>query len=209
MFWFVLTFALWAVFHSLTAGLAAKDWFRRTFGERAYEGLYRPLYNVVSTVTFLLFLAATAPLIPERTLWSIPSPASLLLTGVRLLALVALAYSLWQTDIWSFAGLRQLGRFLRGDPNPEPPAAFVQTGTYALVRHPLYLFSLVFLWASPVMSLRSAVLNLLITAYFLIGSIYEERKLLAEYGDAYLAYQSRVPRLLPVRLPSKAAAGQN
>lgn len=206
MIWFVLTFTLWAVVHSLTAGKAAKTWFRQTFGRRAYEGLYRPLYNIVSTVTFLLFLAATAPLIPERTLWSVASPAIWLLTGVRLMALVALAYSLWQTDIWSFAGLRQLGRFLRGDPQPEPPGAFVQTRTYALVRHPLYLFSLVFLWAAPVMSLRSAVLNLLITAYFLIGSVYEERKLLAEYGEAYRAYQARVPRLLPFRLPSRAAA---
>jgi protein-S-isoprenylcysteine O-methyltransferase Ste14 len=202
---FALAFALWAIVHSLTAGPAVKSWFRGAFGQRAYEGLFRPLYNVVSTVTFLLFLAATAALIPERLLWSVPMPARLLNYAVQVIGLAGLAYSLWQTDIWRFAGIRQFVAYLRGAEHPEGPDAFIETGTYALVRHPLYLFSLLVLWASPVITLRSAVLNLLVTAYFLIGSVYEERKLAAAFGDDYRRYQERVPRLLPLRLPSRRA----
>ncbi len=33
--------------------------------------------------------------------------------------------------------------------------------------------------------------------YFFVGSIFEERKLVREFGAAYRAYQQRVPRLLP------------
>jgi protein-S-isoprenylcysteine O-methyltransferase Ste14 len=35
------------------------------------------------------------------------------------------------------------------------------------------------------------------TFYFWLGSIYEERKLLAFFGQAYRDYHKRVPRLIP------------
>ena len=35
------------------------------------------------------------------------------------------------------------------------------------------------------------------TAYFIIGSIYEERKLITEFGKVYEDYQQAVPGLIP------------
>ena len=55
------------------------------------------------------------------------------------------------------------------------------------------------LWLSPVMTLNLLVTYLLISLYFYIGSIYEERRLLAEFGAAYQAYRRCVPRLIPWR----------
>ena len=40
---------------------------------------------------------------------------------------------------------------------------------------------------------------LLITLYFYIGSIYEERRLVVEFGQTYREYQQCVPRLIPWR----------
>jgi len=40
-------------------------------------------------------------------------------------------------------------------------------------------------------------MNLGLTAYILIGSEFEERRLLSECGQAYIEYQNRVPRLIP------------
>ena len=40
-------------------------------------------------------------------------------------------------------------------------------------------------------------MHLVLTAYFIIGSILEERRLLARFGDAYREYQQRVPMLIP------------
>jgi protein-S-isoprenylcysteine O-methyltransferase Ste14 len=37
------------------------------------------------------------------------------------------------------------------------------------------------------------------TAYFFLGSIPEEEKLIEEFGDAYRRYQQIVPRLVPLR----------
>ncbi len=197
----IAALALWAVVHSLTAGPRAKLAFRKRFGDRAYHGLYRLLYNLFSLVTFLLVMVALAAVVPDRLLYSVPMPYRWLNFGVQGIGIAGLAYSLWQTDVFSFLGVRQFVRYIRGETIVEPPAQFITTGTYGLVRHPLYLFSMLFLWANPDMTLQSLVLYVYVSLYFYIGSIYEERRLSVEFGDAYLAYRKQVPAFLPLRLP--------
>jgi protein-S-isoprenylcysteine O-methyltransferase Ste14 len=36
-----------------------------------------------------------------------------------------------------------------------------------------------------------------IIVYFYVGSFYEERKLVDKFGDEYLLYQKKVPRIFP------------
>ncbi len=200
MVWFLLGFVIWAVVHSVTAASATKDAFRQRFGERAYLGLYRLLYNLVSALSFLPILYILWSQVPQITLWTIPVPWRYVTLGIQLLALAGLAISLLQTDVWSFLGLRQAARFLQGAAEPAVADKFVTSGTYRWVRHPLYFFSLLFLWLNPDMTLASFLFNMLATLYFWIGSIYEERRLLAAFGEAYEAYRRRVPALVPIRL---------
>lgn len=200
MIWFLLGFVIWAAVHSVTAAAGTKHAFEKRFGKRAYQGLYRLLYNLISFVTFLPVLYILWSQIPQITLWTIPAPWRFITMGIQLLALVGLAISLLQTDIFSFIGLRQAARFLRGAADPTVPDQFVTTGTYHWVRHPLYFFSLLFLWLNPVMMLSSFLFNILATLYFWIGSIYEERRLLTAFGEAYEEYQRNVPGLVPVRI---------
>jgi protein-S-isoprenylcysteine O-methyltransferase Ste14 len=47
------------------------------------------------------------------------------------------------------------------------------------------------------MSLNGLAVAVSCHIYFFIGSIFEERKLVREFGAAYRAYQQRVPRLMP------------
>jgi len=53
---------------------------------------------------------------------------------------------------------------------------------------------------NPVMTLGSFLFNVLATLYFWIGSIYEERRLLAAFGEAYEEYKRSVPGLVPIRI---------
>jgi protein-S-isoprenylcysteine O-methyltransferase Ste14 len=39
----------------------------------------------------------------------------------------------------------------------------------------------------------------IISGYFVVGAILEERKLVKHFGDAYRTYQQRVPMLFPVK----------
>lgn len=203
----LLAFTLWAIVHSLTAGSRAKAAFRRQFGERAYQGLYRGLYNLFSLASFLVVLYAIAVAVPDRLLYSVPMPYRLLNFAAQGLGLAGLAYSLYRTGIFEFLGLSQIVRYVQGEPQPERPSTFIASGTYGLVRHPLYFFSMLFLWANPDMTLQSLVLYVLITVYFIVGSLHEEHRLAAEFGDAYLAYKERVPYMVPIKFPGRGAAG--
>jgi protein-S-isoprenylcysteine O-methyltransferase Ste14 len=97
-----------------------------------------------------------------------------------------------QTGPLHFLGLTQLLT-----PEPQEHGALQVRGLYCYVRHPLYFFSLVMLWLVSVMTANLATANVLIALYFWIGSIFEEQKLLTEFGAAYADYQRRVPRLIP------------
>jgi protein-S-isoprenylcysteine O-methyltransferase Ste14 len=70
-------------------------------------------------------------------------------------------------------------------------------GPYKVVRHPLYLFTIIFLILRPTMDLFYLVFLIFLIAYFYIGSFYEERKLVSAFGDRYREYQESVPRLFP------------
>lgn len=198
---FVISFVLWAALHSLTAASGPKSVVRRLMGEHAYEGLYRLAYNLFSLVTFLPILYLLATQVPKTPLWAIPRPFNLLANLLQLAGLLGLAISLLQTDIWDFAGLRQAMQFLSNNPHPTAPPKLVTGGTYALVRHPLYFFSLIVLWFNPVVTLDVFIFNVLSTLYFGIGSRYEEKRLETFFGDAYRQYKRRVPYLLPLKLP--------
>ena len=110
--------------------------------------------------------------------------------GGQGLAAILLLVALLQTDSLSFAGLRQLFE-------EEKSGTLVIHGLYRLVRHPLYAFSLLFIWLTPTVSQNSLTVYIGATLYTLIGAYFEERKLLREFGEAYAEYKSKTPMLVP------------
>lgn len=198
---FFVAFVIWAVVHSVTASRRVKRWMQAWVGTAVYEGWYRLVYNVLATVSFVPVLWVLATAVPPRTLWVIPPPFSWLATFLQLVGLVGLTISLFQTDFANFVGLQQVVDYLRGDDAGKRPSTLVTSGPYALVRHPLYFFSLLILWFNPTMTLSGLILNVLATVYFGVGSKYEERRLQDEFGEGYTAYKARVPYLLPFPRP--------
>ncbi|MFQ5420274.1 MAG: methyltransferase family protein [Anaerolineae bacterium] len=200
MVWFILSFVLWAVLHSITAAASFKSRVRHRVGDAVYEGTFRFLYNVFASITFLPALYFLAVAVPNTVLWQVSAPVGILFVIIQLGGVIGLLVSLWQTDVWSFAGLRQLVNWWYGRADAVPPPQLVTTGAYRLVRHPLYFFSLLFIWFTPAMTLNTLIFNTFVTLYFWIGSRYEEQRLLADFGEAYVAYRQQTPGLLPFKL---------
>ena len=196
---FALTifFAGYGLVHSWLASASTKAWTRRRFGPTT-DRWYRLAYNIFAVVSLLPMLALMA-FLPQQTLYVVPLPWRWLMVGGQFLALLGAAMALLQTDPFYFAGLSQLV----SDPAAKTGALNV-SGFYARMRHPLYTFSMLFLWLTPVISTNTLTTFVLFTLYFYVGSIYEERRLLAEFGAVYEAYQAQVPRFIP--WPGRRAA---
>jgi methanethiol S-methyltransferase len=183
--------------HSFLASLAAKNWARRRLGHAAGRG-YRLAYNIFGVLSLLPVLALPA-LLPDRVLYSIPYPWVLLTGLLQAVALLLLVVGVLQTGAMSFLGLKQLF-----DPDPEAgPSQLVVGGLYRFVRHPLYTAGLVLLWLVPVMTANLLGLILGLTVYIIIGAVFEERKLLNEFGEVYERYRQVTPMLLPGLRPGR------
>lgn len=203
----LLGVAAYGAVHSLLAAQPAKDMAIRVFGNPARRG-YRLAYNAFAVVSLVPVLALPAR-DPGPLLYALPWPwAGAALAGQALAALGVLA-ALRQTDLWEFLGLRQLfdpgpaARRAR-DAAPAPGAQesrLVVAGLYRWVRHPAYTFGLIFLWLTPVMTTSLLALYLGLSAYLVVGSVFEEKRLVAEFGQPYREYQRRVPRLVPLGRP--------
>jgi len=186
-----LFFIVYAVVHSLLASLRFKNWVRRTTGPQS-DRWYRLAYNVFATLTFLPVFPMLA-LLPDQMLYVVSPPWRWLMMVLQFFAMIAFVRAFFQTDVLHFLGISQL---FTSDAQENKP--LVIEGFYCWVRHPLYTFSLIVLWLIPDMSQNMLTFTLLTTLYFLVGSIFEERRMLHEFGEAYAAYQRQVPRLIPM-----------
>ncbi len=189
----VLTFiavAVYGALHSLLASNPVKQAFQRAYGQTS-DRFYRFFFNVVGGLSFLPVLSVAA-LDPGQTLYHLTRPWVLLTSVGQVLATLLLLLGLLQTDSLHFLGLRQMFH-----PGASEQSELVINGLYCHVRHPLYTAGLFFIWLTPVMTASVLALNLGLTLYIIVGSIFEERRLVGQFGQAYVDYQSRVPRLLP------------
>jgi protein-S-isoprenylcysteine O-methyltransferase Ste14 len=189
---FILTafFVAWALVHSLLASLSFKNWTRHVFGA-GVDRWYRLAFIALAALTILPIFPMLA-LLPDRTLYVVPTPWRWLMRGGQVLALAGLVGSFWQADVFHFLGLSQLFAH-----QPIQTGSLEVRSFYCYVRHPNYLFSILLLWLTPSMTVNLLTVYILTTLYFYLGSFHEERRLLAEFGAAYQDYQQQVPRLIP------------
>jgi len=53
------------------------------------------------------------------------------------------------------------------------------------------------LWFTPVMSVTHVVFAILLTAYFFVGALYEEKDLKENFKSKYPAYMKKTPMMIP------------
>ena len=197
------TCALYGLVHSWLASIQAKDLARKLLGDRIVTRYYRVVYNIFAVLSFLPILAIMASL-PDRLLYRVPMPWLLLTFAIQGLAALTVLIGVLQTGLLDFAGLRQLFK-LPGDRSAE----LVTGGLYRYVRHPLYTAGLVFLWFAPGMSINVLALVVGLSAYLVIGALFEERKLVRQYGQVYLDYRRVTPMLIPGMIFPRSAVQKN
>lgn len=182
---------LYFIIHSCLASLAVKQIVSRIWPES--DRIYRLLYNFFSIILLIpigWFLVTH----PGQVLWQWNGVFRSIQFLVTLCVLFGFYWSTKAYNMKTFLGLQQWS-----NQNMDDPLGF--SGLHRYVRHPWYTLVLIYIWTRDMDSLflLSAIL---MTSYFWVGSILEERKLLAYYGSAYKTYMNKVPGLIP--RPGKA-----
>ena len=197
IFIIILLFTLFAFSHTLPASNKTKKAIAEKLGEKI--AFYRVFYNLSSLLLFIVFYVVAPK--PNVIVYDLQFPFDIITFALQVLSLIGLVWATRPVNLNEFIGVSQIKRYLRGEYKVEDldeKQTFKIEGAYKMVRHPIYFFSILFLGLRPTMSLFYMVMFFCIVIYFYVGSIYEERKLIEAFGNDYLEYQLRVPRIFPL-----------
>jgi methanethiol S-methyltransferase len=191
---------LW-IGYCIVHSILISTWFTNIIIRRIkkYYAFYRLFYVLLSLILLILLINYTGRF-NEKIIIEYNFPVSIiryvLMYGSLLLFFWAFFFNY---DSLSFFGIRQIINF--GKIIEINPAESVKkNGLLGVIRHPMYLALIVFLW-STIFTLMDLFINTLLTIYVIIGTILEEKKLVLEFGDAYVKYQHEVPMLIPFIKP--------
>jgi methanethiol S-methyltransferase len=184
----------WCALHSLLISRPVTGFLERRFG--AAFRFYRIVYNIAALVTLIPVLIYTYSLEgPELFHWAGPLRLVQALLGVA--ALILFATGARQYDFYRFLGLQQVRE--NDSCSALTDDCHLDTrGILALVRHPWYSGGILIVWARD-LDWTAILTNLVITGYFVIGAVLEEKKLVAQFGETYIGYRKRVSMFFPFK----------
>ncbi len=194
----ILAFALFGFVHSFLASPA----FKKKLVEKAGTliAFYRILYNLVAFLFFYLMYELLPR--PDNIIYDLPTPWDLIILVPQFLSIAGILWTLKYFSSLEFLGINQVFRYFRGEYRIEDSDERLTLrieGPYKFSRHPLYLFTILFLVFRPVMDIFYLTFFLCIVAYFYAGSVYEEKKLIETFGEKYIKYRNTVPRIFPFK----------
>ena len=204
--------AAWASF-GIVHSLLAADWVKARARED-FKPFYRISYNVWAGLHLGAILLLEWGGFPAKTAFAWPSWLAWTFHGVQAVGWLLVLWAISGYDLARFAGIdeaadeirsrdatRKPGQTQAADPltPPKPEVEPLRTeGLNAYMRHPLYTGLLIVLW-SRVFDEYQLATALWGTAYIVVGTRFEERKLCRLYGAAYESYRQAVPVYFPWR----------
>jgi len=192
----LLVLGIFAVQHSVMARRGFKRWWTRIVP----PAIERSTYVLAATLALALLLWQWRP-IAEPVLWRIENPVAVnAIWAIFWLGWGVLLLATFLINHFELFGLRQVFSRLTGREIPE--AEFRTPFLYRYVRHPIYLGFVLGMWAAPVMTAGHLLFAAGGTGYILVGIWFEERDLVAQFGERYRQYREQVGMLIPWRKSS-------
>ena len=186
----LLLVALFGVQHSVMARQSFKRWWTRIVPASLERSTFLLATNICLAIFCWLWVPMTGDIWLVENLMARKAIWVLFAFGWILVAVVS-----FLIDHFELFGLQQIWALLRGTVPREHE--FKIPTLYKIVRHPMQFGVVLGLFAVPHMTVGHLVLSLGMTLYILIGISFEERDLVANFGDNYREYRRRVPMLIP------------
>ncbi len=187
----VIYLACFAAIHSLMASLPFKRRAAKILGGRM-DPWYPAIFSLTALVT-ILPLVYLVYLFPGKVLYVAPSPWRWAMVAGQVLA------GLLSIRAFTDAPHRFKVPLQLAGPRSSEAKALAPRGIYCWIRDPFLLSGFLIIWLTPFMTTNILILYVVVTIYLYLGSLHWEKRLLAQFGDEYRSYQSRVPRMVPWR----------
>ena len=196
---YVLLALLWVaycVIHSALISITVTNFLKRALRDR-YR-FYRLFFNFFSVAALVPLLIYSYPARWSAVLlFAWEGPLRIIRYGLMALAAVLLITGSRHYNMSQFLGIQQIRKGKSGTAMTES-GEFDSSGVLGIVRHPWYLAVFIFLWARD-LNLARMIINVVLSAYLLVGTLLEERKLVLEFGEKYMAYQRQVSMFIPLK----------
>jgi len=185
-----LLLGAFALQHSIMARPAFKRWWTTIIP----ASIERSTYVLTTSVLLLAIFSAWQAI--EAPVWDLRGTlVGSLLNAVAALGWLVVLASTFMISHFELFGLKQI--WFAARQRALPRSVFRQALFYRLVRHPLMTGFLIAFWATPRMTLGHLLFAGLSTGYIIVGTLLEERDLLAHFGPVYERYRRNVPMLIP------------
>lgn len=193
--------SLFALQHSIMA----RRGFKRVWTRLISAHVERTTFVVAASAVLALLLWQWRPI--PAAVWDVRGTTlGAVLFGAFWLGWGLLLLATFLIDHFELFGLRQVWAYARGRAFHSPD--FKTPALYRLVRHPIYLGFIIAFWSAPFMSVGHLLFSGATTGYILLGICFEERDLIAAYGQRYREYRARVPMLIPLLKARRPASSQ-
>jgi len=187
-----LIWLTWCYVHSVLISLTVTGYLKHRLGDRFRY--YRVVYNGLALSTLIpvalyAYSIRSEPLFSWEGYWRVIQ-AFLLAASLFLFVAGGRHY-----DGLTFLGLRQL-RDRSSCTGLTETCELNTRGVLGAVRHPWYAGGMMIIWARD-LDVSAMITNIILTGYFIVGTLLEERKLSIEFPEAYKEYQQRVSMFFP------------
>jgi protein-S-isoprenylcysteine O-methyltransferase Ste14 len=196
---YILLSLLWIVYcvvHSALISITVTDFLKRALGDQ-YR-FYRLFFNAFSAGTLIpLLIYSHSARWRTELLFAWEGHMHLIQYCLIALAAILILVSARHYSTLQFLGIRQVFQERSGGAMTES-GELDSSGVLGVVRHPWYVGIFILLWARD-LSLAEMTINMILSAYLVIGTFLEEQKLVLEFGEQYKLYQRQVSMFIPLK----------
>jgi methanethiol S-methyltransferase len=196
----IVLLCIFAIQHSVMARPA----FKRVWTKVIPKAIERSTYVILASLALILLFAQWRPM--PTPVWDLAGIGATLIQVVFWSGWLLVLSSTFLIDHFELFGLKQVFARLMRRALPDP--VFRTPLFYKHVRHPLYLGFILAFWASPRMTMGHLLFAIATTGYILVAIWFEERDLIALFGQRYVTYRSRVRMLVPLPMRQAAPEGE-